>query len=642
MSGLMALGARAMFANYAAMQTTGNNIANANTAGYSRQQVEVSTAGGQLTGQGFFGKGVNVETVSRASDAFLSREAALSRSGAALDATRLDQLNRLEKVFPTGEQGLGYAAGQLLNAFVDVANSPQEIASRQVVLARTDELASRLRDAGGQIDSLQAGVSADLRTNVATVNSLTQRVAELNRQISSLQGVGHSPNDLLDQRDQLVSEISQYIQVSTIPADDGSLGLFTGGGQPLVLGGSNQRLKALADRFDPSRTELAISQTGGDLMLPADAITGGSIGGLLRFQNEDLRDARALVGQLASAIGGRLNAQQALGFDLRQPPGAGAPLMSLGAPRVLPSSGNTGGSLVSLTVTDSTQLQASEYMLRADPANAGQYLVKRLSDGLERSVVSGDSIDGFQITVGTPAPAAGDRFLLQPVSNAPSSAALALDDPRGIAAASQVTATVGIDNTGSASVSSLKTISAPDPTVTVGITFTDNTGGYSYTLTGAAAPGPFTGQWSAGTPISLNGFELQLGGVPRMNDTLQIAPTAYSASNNGNALSLLALRDEGLVGREVGAGGMLDGETITNAYARALADIGIRVQGAKSSSDISGAAATSTREALSARTGVNLDEEAARLIQYQQGYQAAAKVLQIAQSVFDTLLQMSR
>ena len=233
---LMALGSRAMFANYAALQATGNNIANANTEGYSRQQVNLQTAGGQFTGAGFFGKGVDVATVQRSHDEFLTREAAATRSTAALDEALSKQLEQLERVFTTGEAGLGHAVGQVFNAFADVASKPQDIASRQVVLARTNELTARFRTAAAQIQSLQAGVTQDMKASVAAVNALSKQIGALNQQIASVQGYGHQPNDLLDQRDTVLSKLSEYLQISTVAADDGSVSVFVGGGQKLVLG----------------------------------------------------------------------------------------------------------------------------------------------------------------------------------------------------------------------------------------------------------------------------------------------------------------------------------------------------------------------------------------------------------------------
>ncbi|HET9823054.1 MAG TPA: flagellar hook-associated protein FlgK, partial [Burkholderiaceae bacterium] len=408
-SGLLSIGVRAMFANYAALQTTGHNIANANVEGYSRQQVELATAQGQFTGAGFFGKGVDVATVTRAHDAFLTREAAVARSLAEADQARLEHLSRLEALFPPGEQGLGYAAGQLLNALVDVASNPQDASARQVVLSRAQDLAARFAETGRQLDVLQNGVTQDLRNSVAQVNELAQRIAQVNDQIAATYGSGHTSNDLLDERDRLVSELSGFVQVTTIAADDGTLGVFVAGGQQLVLGRNAAQLQLTPDAFDSQRQALSIVEGGLSRPIDAALLGAGSIGGLLRFQDQDLVAARSGIGMMAAALATRLNEQQALGLDLRSPPAAGAPLFAVGAPQALPEATNArdaGGNFtaggVSLAIADASALVASEYRLEADPANAGQYLLTRLSDGTVRSIASGDTVDGLTVTVGAP------------------------------------------------------------------------------------------------------------------------------------------------------------------------------------------------------------------------------------------------
>lgn len=636
---LFSIGTRAMFANYAALQTTGHNIANANVEGYSRQRVELQTSQGQFTGAGFFGKGVDVATVTRLHNEFLTREAASSASVAAADATRAEQLARLEDVFPPGESGLGYATSELLNAMVDLANQPADPAAREVVLARAQDMAARFASAGAQIDTLQAGVAQDLRLQVAEVNGLTQRIAQVNDQIARVAGFGQPPNDLLDQRDQLIKELSGLVQVTTLPADDGTVGVFLAGGQRLVLGREAVTLSAVADEYDISRVALAVTEQGQTRALPASLVTGGSIGGLLRFQNEDLADARNALGRLAAATATRINEQQALGLDLRSPPGAGAPLFSFGAPLALPAATNVrdaSGNFVTpvaLAIADASALQASEYELALDPSTPGQYLLTRRSDGLVRSLASGDTVDGLTITVGPPAATAGERFLLQPLARAAVDLRRVLDDPNGIAAASPVQATAGLTNTGTASVDALTVVDpAIDPDQTATITFTSATGDYAWELrdrVSNALLGSGTGTWQAGQPIALNGFELQLAGVPASGDSFGVARTTYPAQSNGNALALAALRDEGFVG----------GETVTDAYASVMAGVGIKVQTARTAADISAATAEAAQAQVDAQSGVNLDEEAARLLQFQQSYQAAAKILQVAQSVFDTLLQ---
>lgn len=653
-SALFSLGTKAMTASYAALATTGHNISNANVKGYSRQQVELATAEGQFSGAGFYGKGVDVSTVTRAHDAFLTREAVTAGSLAAMDASRLDMLRQLESVFPTGEKGVGHAAGEFLNAMVDLSARPADAATRQVVLARAGEVAERFAAAGTQLDVLQRGVQETLKANVAQVNQLAGSIATLNQRIASVLGLGQSPNDLLDQRDQALANLSGKLQVSTVQADDGTLTVFIAGGQRLVLGTQVQPLTVEVDPDDATRSALGLSDSGFVRLLQPQELGGGAITGLLQFQNDDLVDARTLLGQLAAALSGTVNQQQALGLDMSDPPGSGVPIFAVGAAVALPHARNAVNGAgqfvgkVSLSVTDASQLRASEYSLRADPGGApGVWALTRLDDGLVRSIGSGDVLDGLRIDIGPPAPAATDRYLLQPVTRAANGMQRLLDDVRGLAAASPLSAATQAANTGTGSVAALRVVSpGADPELTATIRFTTSSGDYSWELrdrVGNALQSSGVGSWTAGTPITLNGFELDLNGVPRSGDAFSVGKTLYPRSNNGNALAFTALRDAALVGRgPLSGGGVGGGSSITDAYAAAMAQVGVRVQGAQSTADISAAVAAQAEALRSASSGVNLDEEAARLIQYQQSYQAAAKILQIAQSVFDTLLDTAR
>jgi flagellar hook-associated protein 1 FlgK len=204
---------------------------------------------------------------------------------------------------------------------------------------------------------------------------------------------------------------------------------------------------------------------------------------------------------------------------------------------------------------------------------------------------------------------------------------------------------MGLANKGTATVAGLNVVSSTnDPTISAAINFTDATGDYNYTLTDSSGNVTASGSatWTAGQPISLNGFELNLNGVPANGDTIAVNKTAHPESNNGNALAMVGLRDETLVGKDMQIDGSLqDGDTATDAYASLLANVGVRVQSAKTASTISEATSQQADSAVANKSGVNLDEEAGRLIQFQQGYQAAAKVLQVAQAIFDTLLQMA-
>ena len=291
--------------------------------------------------------------------------------------------------------------------------------------------------------------------------------------------------------------------------------------------------------------------------------------------------------------------------------------------------------------------------MRADPGGvAGSYQLTRLSDGLIRTVASGDKIDGFQLNIAAPLPASADTFLLRPVGAAAASIQRVLDDPRGIAAAAQFTGLSTPTNLGTAAVKDVRAVSiTADRTLSAEIKFTSTSGNYNWELRNSSNVLVSSGSatWVAGQPIALNGWEMQINGAPQVNDTLKVAPTAYPAGNNGNATVLTGLRDLDLVGRRSLAGvataglpAMGSGDTFTDAYSNALADVGVRVQTQRTAESISGSVLAESENARSSQAGVNLDEEAARLIQYQQAYQACAKIIQVAQSTFDTLLQIAR
>jgi flagellar hook-associated protein 1 FlgK len=644
-SALMSLGIKAMAANYAALQTTGHNIANANVTGYSRQQVNLATSQGQFTGAGFFGRGVDVVTVTRAHNEFLTREAASAKSQAGLDAARLGQLQQLDNIFKPGEMGIGAATSDLMNALTDVSSQPADLATRQVALARAADLASRFSEAGNALDEVQANTSSEMRTTVTQINSLAKSIAEINQRIAAVKGLGQPPNDLLDQRDQMISDLSTHVQLTRMDAADGTVGVFIAGGQRLVLGTDAATLVMGQDPTDSSRASITMMEGPNKRDLPS-SLVGGTLGGLLRFQNEDLVSARNLVGRLAAVVGGAVNDQQLKGLNLQAPLGTVAPgaLFAMGPAQALPNINNARGAnnaplgVVSLTITDPSALQASEYNLQETAVGSGSWVLTRLADGVSTPVNSGDVVDGMRIDF-TAAPQAGDRFLLQPVTRAANGMSRLLDDPRDLAAAAPLLASAAPANLGTAAVDTLRVTAAPLPTAgaTARITFTSNTGDYTWELfdSSNALLTSGTATWQAGQaipapPLDINGFSMTLTGVPRSGDILTVEPTPASAiaSNNGNAVAMATLGDAALVG----------GRTITDGWSYAMAEVGTRVQSGKSSADISDAASGQAEAARSSQAGVNLDEEAARLIQFQQSYQAAAKVLQVAQSLFDTLL----
>ncbi|MFN5158900.1 MAG: flagellar basal body rod C-terminal domain-containing protein, partial [Betaproteobacteria bacterium] len=323
------------------------------------------------------------------------------------------------------------------------------------------------------------------------------------------------------------------------------------------------------------------------------------------------------------------------------------PMFAIGGPQVLPNQGNQRSGpgafigSVSIGIDAPAQLQPSEYELQESTPGSGAWMLTRLRDGRQTAVADGDVVDGMRIAFGAPPPQPGDRFLLQPVSRAASGFEALLDDPLDIAAASPLTASASPANVGTAAVALLRITGTPlaaDATAT--FNFVNDSGNYTWELRdgGGALIGSGAATWTPGSTLppsgtDINGFSLRLTGVPRNGDVLSVAPTPAGAvaASNGNANALQALRDATITG----------GRTPIDAWSDTLADIGVRVQSGQTASTISQAVSQQAEAQRADKSDVNLDEEAAKLIQYQQSYQAAAKVLQVAQTVFQQLIDVA-
>jgi flagellar hook-associated protein 1 FlgK len=660
MSGIINIGVSALTANQNALQTISNNIANVNTPGYTRQAVVLSNIPGQFTGSGYYGKGVETLTVRRLYDEFLTRQAATSQAVASSDATRYSYMQQLESLFPSGANGLGASVSDMLNAYSDITNAPTDLTARAVALARADEMAHRFRSTAEAINELRMGTTSQLKIDATAINNLAGQIAKTNEQIAIAQGSGHTPNDLLDQRDQLIRDLNKYVQTTNIKADDGSLSIFLAGSQPLVLGKTVSPVSVVEDEFgDPAKVKLAITVGGVPRILEESMLGGGEVAGLLRFQNTDLVDASNLLGRMALAIGTKMNEQQALGLDLNG--NAGNPLFNLSPlPNGYASAANTGGSTLTVGIqanpSGTTAFLASNYEFSFATGTTGT--ITRLSDGVQTAFNFGATnpvlLDGLEIERIGLAANAGDRFVIAPYAAAARSINTAFSSPKELAMASPIAAQAGAGNTGALTLQGLATRTVPlpanvatAPAVTlrfIGPGQYIRSDDVDYTAPPAAVMVTATVyNYVPGQAIEANGrltnlpfvpnaewgWSLTLKGIPQAGDTYTVDANPYPLLDGANAKAMLDLRDLA----------MFDGGPLTDGYASLIAEIGTKVQGAEQASIVSGNIATNVEKDRTSVAGVNLDEEAARMIQYQQAYQAAGKMMQIAQNIFDTLLQ---
>lgn len=623
-SSLLGIGTRALANNLAALQVTGNNIANVNTRGYSRQSVQIRNSSSQESE----GSGNDQTTVVRAHNAYLARQVTLTTAIAGADQARADKLALIEPIFASGPNGIGASLNGMLNAFGDIASAPLDMSARQVVLARMDETAARFKDAAARLDIVAQGLNDEMRSAIDTVNSYGDQIAKLNTQISLLKGRGPDPNELLDRRDQLIDDLNAVVQTTMVEATDGSVSLFIGGSQPLVLGGNAMRLTTGPDRYDPAWISLNIQTSKGDVALDPSQITGGSLAGLWRFQRMDLIEARSQLGRLATAMAQEMNRTHALGLDMTGQPGK--PLFHLPVQTIAMSANSNGGdTVVTVTPQDATQYAASDYEMRLE---AGQWLVTRLSDGQTASFDAAQStlqLDGLRLAITGSALAEGDRFLLRPFAMAAGAVQPLLRSPAALAVASPVAAAPAPSNRGDLAVTSVMATSAHGALQRTATLVANAGGGFDVnTFDAAGAPVSTSVAYVPGQPISLNGWTLTLHGTPAAGDTITVKANTSGLRDAAQVPGLLGLRDAPV----------FDGSSLSNGYATALSQLGARIQAARMSSDTSAAMARQAAQSESSVAGVNLDEEAAMLLQYQQAYQAAARMLQTADTVFKTLM----
>jgi flagellar hook-associated protein 1 FlgK len=620
---ILTIGTGALAAAQAGLLTAGHNIANANTAGYSRQRVEFATNVPQYTGSGYVGNGVHVASVRRQYDALLGAELAGAQAQASHSQAYLDQLGRIDALLADSAAGLSGSLDEFFAGVHDVAASPSDPAARQNLVSSANALAARFHELDAQLSTLRRSTNQRITASVDEINTLASQVAQLNRQIlagSTTGAQAQPPNDLLDQRDQLVAELSQKARVSVVVADNGDYDVFLANGQTLVQRDHAFALTVRQDPLDAENVQVGL-QTGATLIVyrPED-LAGGELGGLLAFRGQALDVAQNSLGRLALALGAAFNAQHRLGLDANGAPGAD--FFAIGGPQVLTASAAT----LTASVADYGQLAASDYRLAYDGAN---YTLTRLADGTQTTFAGfPQTVDGLTLTLGG-APAAGDSFLIRPVRDGASALRVLVSDASRVAAAAPVRTAASTANTGGATISA-GSVDASYPATPLGAPVTLTYDAATGTLSGLPATPAFA--YVDGGTITWNGISFSISGTPADGDTFTLEPNSGGTGDNRNALALAALQQQPLVGRS----------TLQQSYAQLVAEVGYRTREQQAASASQQGLVTQIAAARDAVSGVNLDEEAADLLRYQQAYMAAARMIQIAASVFDSLLDIGR
>ena len=625
MSHLPATGSSALIAFQRALSTVGHNVANINTPGYSRQRVELEARDATYFGYGYQGNGVQIVDVRRMADSLATSR--LLDSGGEL--ARLQQLStlssRLDQLFSEKATGISAPWSSFFDSVNALSSNAAGSADRESVLAQANALVTRFRQIDQHLDGLDTEVNAGLTAATDEVNRLAKEIAQLNGQI----GGSSSPSgDLLDRRDQLISELVAFTGGNAATQDGGLVNVFSAGGQPLVVGATASTLVTVPDPYRPERLQVALETNGQRVTLDKRAL-GGQIGGLVEFRTTVLDPAMAELGRIATSLAQTFNEGHRAGMD--QYGQMGADFFTLPAPRLSSNANNTGNASLTTSVGSVGGLNAQNVLLRFDGAAwVATHPDTGASIPMTGTGTAADPlvVNGIEVVLASGTPAANDRFLLQPTAGAAGNLGVAITDPGRIAAATPVKATTDLANTGSGKLSGLKVTDAANASLLApaDIEFIDAT---QYTINGT---GPFA--YTPGQTIAYNGWSVVLDGAPAAGDTFSVGPTGANSSDNGNAKLLSNLDDARVLnGGTLTLNGAIGGLTTQVGSAARQADYSAQAQ------QVIHDQAQAARDAVS---GVNLDEEAADLMRLQQAYQAASQIIATADTLFQSLLAATR
>ena len=625
MADLLRTGMSGLLAFQRAIDTTSHNIANVNTEGYSRQRVEVGTRPADPYGNGWVGNGASVQTVRRVYDDYVALQTRTTSSGLGSMDVFASNAERVNNMFGDADSGLTASLQKFVNAFQGVADAPASVPARQVLLNEAGALRDQLQYFDSRLNDMDGQVNAQLKGEVAEINAIAQGIAKLNQDISTgtARTGGQPPNDLLDQRDQLLDQLAEKVTVNTVKQDGGQVNVFIGNGQPLVLGSVASELTTTQDNFDATRLSLGIKTQGGVVDITSN-ISGGSIGGLLDFRREMLDPAHNALGRFSVGLAETVNAQHVEGVDLQ---GAlGSDFFVVGDVEVLPHTLNNGTGSLAVTRSDITKLTEKDYSLELTGTG---WSLRDATTGASVAMTGTGTVadpfvaDGLSLVVGGAAKV-GDEFLVRPTRSAVADMDVLVTDPSKVAAAAPIRSAVNASNTGTGTISAGEVLDPANAQLRNPVTIQFLTAS-TYSVNGA---GSFT--YTAGSNIDVNGWRVQVSGAPAVGDRFTVTNNSSGTGDNRNALQLAAALQKPI----------LDGGTtsLSDGVSKFVSGIGVTTRQAQVSRDAQAAVHEENKATLDSISGVNLDEEAANLIKYQQAYQAAAQVIRIADTLFQTLL----
>lgn len=647
------------------LATTGHNIANVNTEGYTRQRTEQGAAVGNYNGGNFVGSGTYVQDITRLYDQFSYKEQLINTSNLGnANSISLD-LNQLNDIMSFSSEAIDGSIQRFYQAVNGIADNPSDIGLRNIALSEAEVLAQDFNSLSKNLDQLEKSTNSEIEQMASKISQLSLDIAKINEQIFQNKDISQTgqPNDLLDKRDQLVNELGEYTSVSTIEDTHGVMTVMIGNGATLVAGITPLTVSVEAGISDPLQTRLQLNSRNGKVALDASKL-GGAIAAKIEYRDEHIAQARSELNRLAMAVSQTLNQSQAQGLDLNEEQGldifTDINSTLLQTSRVLASSKNSGNVEAGIKITDVSLVPTNEFTVKYDGSD---YIMTNTRDGSTTTLVETTpgvypTEFGFEFTINSGTPNANDSFTLRPTENSAALMKVTLNDPKGIAASSAIEVQADDNNVSNSSVS---IVNVTDPEVARSFTDTINAdltvdvyesapGVFDYRVFNAATPPPAatiaSGSFAAGSTAVIDmppspatpAFQIEIAGLPVGQGALArekfTISDAFGSGNASNASLMAATQEEQILG-----GGK---QTFSEALATATAQVGSSASSAELVADTAQALFTQAYNRNQSNSGVNLDEEAANLLKYQQAYQASSQIISVANTIFDTLLSVSR
>ena len=669
MASLINIGMSGLNASQGALATVGNNIANANTSGYSRQQIVQSSAGSQQVGGVFIGTGTTLADVRRVYNSYLDAQLQTTTSLNGDAQAYLDQIGSVDKLLSDKSTGISAVLSSFFSSLQTAAGAPGDVSPRQLLLTNAQALSNRFNSISSQLNQQNEGINTQLDSLTSMVNQHTATIASLNKQIAQATTAGNTPNNLLDARNEAVRTLNELVGV-TVQEHDNVYDVTLGTGQALVQGNTSNTLSAVPGKVDKSQFSIQINyaQSSSDV---TSVITGGKIGGLLRYRDDVLAPAINDLGRTAIVVADAINKQLGQGLDANGEFGSSM-FNSINSAqaisqRSLASSGNSAGSgNLNVSITDSGALTAYDYQVTF--TSSTEYMIKR-SDGetAKGPFKLGDQPQGFGFTLALPENGkvqAGDTFKVSPTRSGASNMGVQMTDANKLAFAGPLVMDKSSSNTGTGTASS-PTLLLPldiyhskglgqlqsqiEGAMPVRITFDEAVNGsQNYRVLNEKGEKIGEGSFVPGQDKELKisvsvtqpdgsttdiDFNTTVSGSPAKGDSFDIKFNKDGKADNTNANHLLELQTKKTVGVSDGGGASFAG-----SYTQLVSKVGAKASQAALDGTATTAALAYAKESRSSVSQVNLDEEASNLVKFQQYYTASSQIIKAAQETFSTLI----